>query len=172
MLEDYIRYDELIDTAMRSVVKKALEKVAREGFPSNHHFLVSFTTGYEGVSLSLKLKEQYPSDMTIVLQHQYEDLIIEEDNFKISLRFNGTKETIVIPFLSITSFADPSVKFGLKFNSIIENSEDFDSSDIEEIEKIIEEEISNKEKDKPKTKAKKTSKIDKNVISLDFGKKK
>lgn len=116
MVEDYIRYDQLIDNAMREVVKKALYKAYNDGLDGNHHFLISFFTTYEGVSISPQLKERYPEEMTIIIQHQYEDLEVNQDNFKIVLSFDGVKERISIPYTALSSFADPAVKFGLKFN--------------------------------------------------------
>lgn len=118
MLNDIFRYDLLIDNAMRDVVKEVLKKASIEGLAGDHHFLFSFATVFPGVSLSPKLLARYPEEMTIVLQYQYEDLQVFADYFSVKLSFDGIKEKIVIPFSAITSFADPGVKFGLKFNLI------------------------------------------------------
>ena len=122
MIEDYIRYDQLIDHAMRDVVKKALYKIYNDGLTGKHHFLVSFLTNYEGVEMSPKLKEKYPEEMTIIIQHQYEDLEVTEKHFKIVLSFDGQKERISVPYLALSSFADPGVKFGLKFNILADDN--------------------------------------------------
>ena len=127
MIEDYIRYDQLIDNAMRNVIKEALKKIQKDGLPGHHHFLISFLTMYEGVELPASLIEKHPEEMTIVLQHQYEDLEITKDYFTVVLSFDGLKEKIVIPFAALTSFADPGVKFGLKFNILTDEA--FSDSD-------------------------------------------
>ena len=118
MYEDLIRYDKLIDSAMRFVVKEALQEVCNVGLKGEHHFLLSFLTDSEGVKIPKTLKDRYPNEMTIVIQHQFENLIITEDKFSVTLSFDGKKETIVVPFMALTSFADPGVKFGLKFNLV------------------------------------------------------
>lgn len=112
---DEIDYGSLIDEAMQVIVKRALELVVREGLPSEHHFYISFQTRHKGVMLSKELKEKYPDEMTIVVQYQYWDLVVEDDKFHITLSFNNIKYPMSIPFDAITSFADPSVKFGLQF---------------------------------------------------------
>ncbi len=120
MYEDLIRYDKLIDSAMRFVVKEALKEVCNAGLKGDHHFLLSFVTDAEGVEIPKTLKERYPNEMTIVIQHQFENLTISEEYFSVTLSFDGKKESIVVPFLALTSFADPGVKFGLKFNLVDE----------------------------------------------------
>ena len=167
MIEDYIRYDQLVDKAMRNVVKDAIKKVQKDGFSGKHHFLVSFLTEYKGVHISQKLKNRYPEEMTIVLQHQYEDLQVSGNMFSIVLSFDGKKEQIKIPFGALTSFADPGVKFGLKFNIL------FDDEILDKIEQE-EEESKSKSKKKTTSEQKKTSKTSKsskkkdtNVVSLE-----
>ena len=118
MYEDLIRYDKLIDSAMRFVVKEALKEVCNVGLKGDHHFLLSFITDADGVEIPKTLKERYPNEMTIVIQHQFENLIINDDRFSVTLSFDGKKEAIVVPFMALTSFADPGVKFGLKFNLV------------------------------------------------------
>ena len=112
---DEIDYGNLIDEAMQTIVKKALNIVATEGLPGEHHFYITFQTRHKGVMLPKDLLERYPEEMTIVVQYQYWDLLIEEDKFSITLSFNNVKHPMTIPFDAITSFADPSVKFGLQF---------------------------------------------------------
>ncbi|MCI5048859.1 MAG: ClpXP protease specificity-enhancing factor SspB [Rickettsiales bacterium] len=113
---DYIDYPSLIDQAMRSVVRTAIEQVMQTGLPGDHHFFVSFQTDYPGVSVSDALKDRYPDEMTIVIQHQFWDLNVTDEWFTVTLSFNGTPETLVIPFDALTAFADPSIKFGLQFH--------------------------------------------------------
>ena len=120
MYEDLIRYDKLIDSAMRFVVKEALREVFNVGLKGDHHFLLSFLTDAEEVEIPKTLKDRYPNEMTIVIQHQFENLIISDDKFSVTLSFDGKKEKIVVPFSALTSFADPGVKFGLKFNLVDE----------------------------------------------------
>ncbi|HEY4921570.1 MAG TPA: ClpXP protease specificity-enhancing factor SspB [Xanthobacteraceae bacterium] len=117
MTVDYIRYDILTQDAMRSVVRTVLADAAAKGLPGEHHFFISFDTRADGASLSPRLKAQYPKEMTIVLQHQFWDLIVGEDRFEVGLSFGGSAERLVVPFRAITGFADPSVQFGLQFSA-------------------------------------------------------
>ncbi len=115
MPDNYINYTQLIDEAMHHVVRRTLETISKDGIQGEHHFYISFLTQAHGVSLSSKLKQKYPEEMTIVLQYQFDDLRIFDDYFSVKLSFEGIKESIVIPFNALTAFADPSVKFGLQF---------------------------------------------------------
>ena len=115
MSEDQIHYTTLIDQAMRGVVRDVLKRVLSSGLPGDHHFYVSFATNYPGVRISEALKSRYPKEMTIVLQHQFWDFKVEEQFFTATLSFSGVPEKLVIPYASLTAFADPSVKFGLQF---------------------------------------------------------
>jgi len=115
MTVDYIRYDILTQDALRSVVRTVLTDAATKGLPGEHHFFISFDTQADGVVLSARLKGQYPKEMTIVLQHQFWDLIVTEDRFEVGLSFSGIAERLVVPLRAITGFADPSVQFGLQF---------------------------------------------------------
>ena len=110
MFEDYIKYDQLIDKAMRTVIREALLKAEKDGLKGDHHFLITFITTHEGVSISKRLRSQYPNEMTIVLQHQFEDLKVGDSSFEITLSFNGKRDRLVVPFTSINSFADPSIE--------------------------------------------------------------
>lgn len=114
--EDLIRYDILAQDAMRGVVKKIITETAKAGLPGDHHFFVSFLTGYPGVRLSSRMRERYPDEMTIVIQHQYWDLKANENSFEIGLSFDDIPENLSIPFASIKGFFDPSVQFGLQFD--------------------------------------------------------
>ena len=123
MAKDWLRYDRLVEDALRSVVRRALLEVAANGLPGDHHFYVTFHTQDQGVGLSPQLRAQYPKEMTIVLQHQFWGLEIYEDSFTVQLSFSGVREKLVIPFQSVVSFADPSVKFGLQFETAAEGED-------------------------------------------------
>ncbi|HWG03878.1 MAG TPA: ClpXP protease specificity-enhancing factor SspB [Beijerinckiaceae bacterium] len=115
MSTDLIRYDLMVQDALLGVVRKILADTARDGLLGDHHFYVTFRTGLPGVRLSARMREAYPEEMTIVLQHQFWDLEVNEHGFQVGLSFKGTAELLVIPFDAITGFFDPSVQFGLKF---------------------------------------------------------
>lgn len=115
MSEDQIHYPILIDQAMRSVVRDVLKRVQSTGLPDEHHFYISFLTTHPGVRMSDQLRSRYPKDITIVLQHQFWDFKVEEQQFNVTLSFGGAPEKLVVPFSAMTAFADPSVKFGLQF---------------------------------------------------------
>ena len=115
MAVDHIRYDLLAQEALRGVVQRVLADVAKNGFPGEHHLYITFDTRAAGVRVSPRLRELYPEDMTIVLQHQFWDLIVTEDEFEVGLSFGGIPERLVVPFSAIKSFFDPSVQFGLTF---------------------------------------------------------
>ncbi|MDR7038245.1 MULTISPECIES: SspB family protein [Methylobacterium] len=116
MADDLIRYDLLVQDALRGVVRKVLTDAAREGLAGEHHFYVSFRTEAPGVRMSQRLREKYPQDMTIVLQHQFWDLGVTEHSFEVGLSFSGVPERLLVPFDALTGFFDPSVQFGLKFD--------------------------------------------------------
>lgn len=110
-----MNYSEMVEDALRGVVRAALQKAATDGLHGNHHFYVTFLTRFPGVELPDHLLERYPGDITIVLQHQYWDLQIGDEAFEVSLSFNKLPTRIRVPYVAITSFADPSVQFGLQF---------------------------------------------------------
>ncbi len=111
----YLRYDKMVEKALRGVVRNALEEVAERGLPGEHHFYISFLTHHAGVRIPDYLRAQYKHEMTIVLQYQFFDLDITPERFSVSLSFGGVNETLVIPFAAITTFADPAVNFALQF---------------------------------------------------------
>jgi hypothetical protein len=117
MATDLIRYDVLVQQALRGVVRRVLTDGAKEGLPGAHHFYISFDTNAPGVKMSPRLREMYPEEMTVVLQHQFWDLSVTEAGFEVSLSFDKIPERLGIPFDSVTGFFDPSVKFGLKFEA-------------------------------------------------------
>ena len=111
-----IDYEALQQDAMRNVIRSVLIEVERNGgLPGEHHFYISFNTKAPGVILSRRLKEKYQHEMTIVLQHQFDDLIVEDDGFAVTLNFGDERVRMAIPFEAIHTFVDPSVEFGLRF---------------------------------------------------------
>ncbi len=114
---DPYQYEAWIEDALRSVVRRALGQVATQGLPGNHHFYITFKTGGAGVGIPNSLKAEYPEEMTIVLQHQFERLVVEDDYFAVTLRFRGKPERLTIPYGAISAFADPSVDFGLQLKT-------------------------------------------------------
>jgi uncharacterized protein len=119
MATDLIRYDLLVQEALRSVVRKVLSDAARDGLQGEHHFYITFKTHAPGVRLSARMRNQYPNEMTIILQHQFWGLNVLEQGFEVGLSFQKIPETLFIPFDALTGFFDPSVQFGLKFESEI-----------------------------------------------------
>lgn len=117
MATDHIRYDVLARDALRGVLRKVLTDAAAHGLPGEHHFFITFVSKADGVKLSPRLLAQYPEEMTIILQHQFWDLTVLEDRFEVGLSFGGIPERLVVPFGAIKSFLDPSVKFGLQFDT-------------------------------------------------------
>lgn len=115
-MQDLIGYDEIIENSMRSVIYETLKKVEKTGLLGKHYFVLTFLTNFPGIVLPKSLKDKYSDEMTIVVQHQYKSLVVEHDLFKVSLSFAGKYEKLVVPYRAITSFADPSMNFGLKFS--------------------------------------------------------
>jgi len=118
MTVDHIRYDILTQDALRGVIRIVLEDAAKNGLPGDHHFYISFDTRTEGVRLSQRMRAQYPEEMTIVLQHQFWDLVVTEDGFEVGLSFGGVPERLGVPFAALKGFFDPSVQFGLQFEQV------------------------------------------------------
>jgi hypothetical protein len=135
MKKDVINYEELVQTAIRRVMCDVITDVATNGLPGNHHFYIDFITNYPGVQVPAYLLEDYPEDMTIVLQHEYWDLEVKENYFAVTLSFDNMNERIVVPFDAIIKFVDPSVNFGLEFTPSLENYEELDLSVLLEPEK-------------------------------------
>jgi hypothetical protein len=112
---DHLRYDLLTQDALRGVIRAVLTEAATKGLPGEHHFFITFDTRAEGVEISPRLKASYPQEMTIVLQHQFWDLKVTEDDFEVGLAFNGIPERLHIPLKAVKAFHDPAVQFGLQF---------------------------------------------------------
>src|ERR1700757_3124555 len=115
MAQDLFDYPKMVETALRGVMREALAQTAREGLPGDHHFYVTFRTRAPGVRLPAYLLGKFPDEMTIVLQHQFRALEVGEDAFSVNLSFQSRSERLRIPFAAVTTFADPSVNFGLQF---------------------------------------------------------
>ena len=124
MSEDLIRYDILTQEALRSMIAKLLDEVSRTGLPGEHHFFITFDTSAPKVKISNRMKERYPEEMTIVIQHRFWDLEVKDDYFQIGLSFHEIPETLVVPFASIKGFYDPSVKFGLQFEVQVDSEQE------------------------------------------------
>ncbi len=118
MATDLIRYDLLVQDALRGVVRNVLSEAARNGLQGDHHFFITFKTNTPGLRLSNRMRERYPDEMTIILQHQFWDLAVTDHAFEVGLSFNNVPERLLVPFAAVTSFVDPSVQFGLKFDVV------------------------------------------------------
>jgi hypothetical protein len=118
MPEDLMRYDQLAQNALRGVVREALRKVERSGLPGEHHFYIAFHTRHPGVDIGERLAARYPREMTIVLQHQYWNLVVTEERFQVELSFDNIPEKLVVPFSAVKGFLDPAVQFGLQFEVV------------------------------------------------------
>lgn len=119
-MADHIRYDLLTQQALRGVVRNVLTDAAKKGLPGDHHFYISFDTHADGVTLSDRLRAQYPEEMTVILQHQFWDLAVTDQGFGVGMSFGGVPEKLFVPFAAIRGFFDPSVQFGLQFEEIAE----------------------------------------------------
>ena len=116
--ESLIPYDEIVQEALRDVVGRVLGEVERTGaLPGGHHFYITFKTRLPGVSIPKHLVERFPDEMTIVIQHRFWDLKVEEDGFSVGLSFSGAPATLQIPFAAVTQFHDPAVEFSLTFHA-------------------------------------------------------
>jgi hypothetical protein len=118
MAVDHIRYDILVQEALRGVVHRVLVDTAKNGLPGEHHFYISFDTRADGVRLSPRMLAQYPTEMTVVLQHQFWDLVVTESGFEVGVSFGGVPERLAVPFAAVKAFFDPSVQFGLQFEEM------------------------------------------------------
>jgi uncharacterized protein len=117
MSDDRLDYETFVAEALRGVVRRALALAARRGLPGQHHFYITFNTTAPGLRLPERLRQQFPEQMTIVLQHQFHDLNVDEQGFAVSLSFHGKLERLAIPFAAVVAFVDPSVEFGLPIPS-------------------------------------------------------
>lgn len=144
-LQTGLNYELLVEDALRSVVRSSLRIVEKVGLPGETHFYISFFTGYNGVELDDHLREKHPETMTIVLQHQFADLVVGENEFAVTLFFGGKPSPMIIPFDSVTSFNDPSVGFGLQFGMAEDDDHDDDDYEGAANGRIAERDISQKD---------------------------
>ena len=155
MSEDLIRYDRMVEAAKRSVVRQALREVLDKGgeVPGEHHFYITFRTDADGVELPDYLRAKYPAEMTIVLQYQFYDLTVEAERFGVTLSFGGVLRRLEIPFVSIITFADPSVNFVLQFqpDDLAEILPDEDDEESVEIADMMESPAGDTDGDEPRT---------------------
>ena len=117
--ESLIPYDEIVQEALRDVVGRVLHEVEQSGgLPGGHHFYITFKTRMPGVSIPKHLSERFPDEMTIVIQHRYWDLKVEDEIFSVGLSFGGVPAMLTVPFAAVTDFVDPAVDFSLKFQAL------------------------------------------------------
>ena len=143
-MADEIDYGNLMHNAMRSLIQDVLTEVKNNGLPGEHHFFITFDTNHAGVEMASWLKDRYPTEITVVMQHWYDDLEVKDDGFSVTLNFGDTPEHLVIPYEAILTFVDPSVEFGLRFET---NEEDEDTDE----QKPTVSEESNKDETKKET---------------------
>lgn len=124
-----IDYGNLMHRAMRGLIREVLELVAANGLPGNHHFFITFDTTHPDAELADWLSDRYPTEMTVVMQHWYDNLEVTEDGFSVTLNFGDQPEPLYIPFDSIKTFVDPSVEFGLRFETTDPGDDDGDHDD-------------------------------------------
>jgi hypothetical protein len=134
--DSLLPYDAWAEEALRGVAVRALQFAAEQGIPGSHHFYVSFRTDHPGVTIPTRLLAQYPEEMTIVLQHQFWDLKVDEaaGRFSVGLSFGGVASTLVIPFAALTAFADPHVQFGLRFRAAPMEAANAEAAELEQEE--------------------------------------
>ncbi len=123
MDKDLLRYDRMVEAALRGVVREAIARVAGFGLPGGHSLYITFRSDFPGVDMPDWLKAQYPDAMTIVLEHQYWDLSADEETFGVTLSFKGRRQRLTVPYAALTAFHDPGVQFGLRFDQAQEGEE-------------------------------------------------
>ncbi len=121
MTDDHLDYERMVDDALRSVMVRSLQHAAVHGLAGDHHFYITFRTDHPQATVGDDLKSKYPEEITIVLQHQFWDLKVDDDGFSVALSFNQSPQTLQIPYAAVTAFVDPSVKFGLQFKPTVES---------------------------------------------------
>lgn len=124
-----IDYGNLMHDAMRGLIRSVLSDVAEHGLPGAHHFFITFDTTFDGVEMADWLRSRYPEEMTLVIQHWYENLTVTEDGFSITLNFGNQPEPLIVPFDALRTFVDPSAEFGLRFEAQDDDDEDEDDED-------------------------------------------
>jgi len=132
--DDILRYDRMVEGALRGVVRSSIQEVIEHGLPGDHHFYITFLTDYPGVKIPDYLRDRYPGEMTIVLQYQFSDLSVKDEAMNVTLSFNNEPERLKIPLAAISIFADPSVNFALQFQPMGESLEDAELAVLDELE--------------------------------------
>lgn len=125
-----IDYGNLMHTAMRGLIKSVLQDVAERGLPGAHHFFITFDTTHPDAQLADWLSDRYPGEMTVVMQHWYENLLVGDEGFGVTLNFGDSPEPLYIPYDAIKTFVDPSVEFGLRFESPSDEEDEDDDGEI------------------------------------------
>ncbi|KPQ08418.1 MAG: hypothetical protein HLUCCA12_01010 [Rhodobacteraceae bacterium HLUCCA12] len=133
-MERGIDYGNLMHQAMRSLIREVMAKVAESGLPGEHHFFITLNTHHPGVEMADWLRARYPEEITIVVQHWFDNLEVGEAGFAITLNFGNQPEPLYVPFDAITTFVDPSVEFGLKFETHSDDEDDDEEAPMEEAE--------------------------------------
>ncbi|MEL6120754.1 MAG: ClpXP protease specificity-enhancing factor SspB [Pseudomonadota bacterium] len=154
-----IDYGKLMHNAMRGLIQHVLRDVRDNGLPGVHHFFITFDTTHPDVEIAEWLRDRYPGEMTVVMQHWFDNLVVEADFFSVTLNFGDQPEDLTIPYDAILTFVDPSVEFGLRFESHEEEDEDEDEGedDLAPFTEVTDEEVKAEEDDKPEA----------DVVSLD-----
>ena len=129
-----IEYGNLMHDAMRGLIRQVLLDVAANGLPGNHHFFITFDTSHPDAELADWLSDRYPGEMTVVMQHWFDNLDVGDDGFAVTLNFGDSPEPLYIPYDSIKTFVDPSVEFGLRFENSSEDDEDEDEDEIDVVD--------------------------------------
>lgn len=124
--DDILRYDKMVENALRGVVRESIEEVIEHGLNGEHHFYITFLTDFPGVDIPDYLRERYPGEMTIVLQYQFSDLYVNDEEMGVTLSFNNVPERLKVPLAAISIFADPSVNFALQFQPMGESYDEVD----------------------------------------------
>ncbi|QHQ34595.1 SspB family protein [Algicella marina] len=133
-MSDRFHYGQLMHKALQGVMSEVLQSVAENGLPGEHHFFITFDTHHPGVDIAPYLKERYPEEMTIVIQHWFADLTVLQDRFSITLNFADMPEVLVVPFDAIKTFVDPSAEFGLRFDAHENDDDEDEENDVDEAE--------------------------------------
>lgn len=152
-----IDYGKLMHNAMRGLIQHVLRDVRDNGLPGVHHFFITFDTTHPDVDIAEWLHDRYPGEMTVVMQHWFDNLVVEDDFFSVTLNFGDQPEDLTIPYDAILTFVDPSVEFGLRFESHEEEDEDEDEAELAPFTEVTDEEVEAEEAEKTEA----------DVVSLD-----
>ncbi|HSV30297.1 MAG TPA: ClpXP protease specificity-enhancing factor SspB [Candidatus Omnitrophota bacterium] len=172
MAEDGFRYDKMVEDALRGVVRDAIDQAAKIGLTGEHHFYITFHTRHPGTKVPDYILARHPDEMTIVLQHQFWGLELDDEAFEVTLSFSGVSERLRVPFGAITGFADPSAKFGLQFQVEDGDDEEYDDDEGEAADVVefkADPAMLSEDKDKPEVPA---GGDDNKVVALDAFRKK